>query len=478
MSEFIGRKEELEIFGSLIKKKTASLVVVKGRRRIGKSRLIEEFARRYSFDAFYSFSGVVPTEKTTARSQRDEFSSQLGKQGFPKVKAEDWNDLFWLLADKVKKGRILILFDEISWMGSKDSDFLGKLKNAWDLHFKKNDKLILILCGSVSAWIEKNILGSTGFVGRISLNMTLRELLLSDCEKFWGHQAEQVSAYEKFKVLAVTGGIPLYLEHIDSTLSAEENIKRLSFLPHGVLFNEFENIFSDLFSRRSEKYKKIIRFLANRSAEQEEICQCLGLKRSGDIGEYLDDLIKAGFISRDYSWRIKDGLMSKLSQYRLSDNYSRFYFKYIYSNRRKIENGQFTTASISHLSSWNTLMGLQFENLVLNNRQLLWKLLKILPEDIICDNPYFQRKTARYAGCQIDYLIQVKHNTLYICEIKFTTSEIKMDVVRDMQKKMLSLAMPKHFSYRPILIHVNGVKDEVIDSGYFSAIINFGQFLV
>lgn len=477
MLSFVGREEELEILGALLKKRSASLAVIKGRRRIGKSRLIEEFAKRHVFDAFYVFSGVLPTKETTAQSQRDEFSSQLSKQGFPNIKAENWNDLFWLLAEKVKKGKALILFDEISWMGSKDSDFLGKLKNAWDLYFKKNDKLVIILCGSISAWIEKNILSSTGFVGRISLDLTLKELPLYDCEKFWGQQAKQVSAYEKLKILAVTGGVPLYLEHIDRTLSAEENIKRLCFLPHGILFEEFEKLFSDLFSKRSEKYQKIIRCLSNQPASQEDICKCLGLKQSGDISEYLDDLIKSGFVARDRTWRISNSQMSTLSQYRLCDNYSRFYTKYIYSNRTKIENKQFTSASINNLSGWNTLMGLQFENLVLNNRHLLWKILKIQPDDIICDNPYFQRKTLRSPGCQIDYLIQAKYNNLYVCEIKFSKDEIKSDIIQDVQKKISSIAMPRHFSYRPILIHVNGVKEEVVDDEFFAAIIDFGQFL-
>jgi AAA+ ATPase superfamily predicted ATPase len=477
MPHFIGRKEELETLSALLQKKSASLVVMKGRRRIGKSRLIEEFAKQHASEVFYSFSGVLPAKETSAQSQRDEFASQLAKQGFPKIKAEDWNDLFWLLADKVKHGRVIILFDEISWMGSKDFDFLGKLKNAWDLYFKKNDKLILILCGSVSAWIEKNILSSTGFVGRVSLDMTLKELPLSDCDKFWGRRAKQASAYEKLKILSVTGGVPLYLEHIDPARSAEENIKSLCFVPHGILFEEFEKIFSDLFSKRSEKYKNIVRCLSNRPAQQEEICQCLGLKQSGDITEYLDDLIKAGFIVRDHTWRISDGRISTLSQYRLCDNYSRFYIKNIYGNRLKIENKQFAAASLANLSGWNILMGLQFENLVLNNRHLLWRILKIQPEDIICDNPYFQRKTERYAGCQIDYLIQAKYNTLYICEIKFSKDEIKRDVIHEVQEKISALAMPKNFSYRPILIHVNGVKEEVIDKEFFAAIIDFGQFL-
>lgn len=168
--DFIGRDKELALLKRYLKKRISSLIVVRGRRRIGKSRLIEEFAKPYKF---YSLSGIAPTEKSTAQTQRDEFASQLSRQGFPNIQATDWNDLFWLLGDKIKEGRQIILLDEISWMGSKDPNFLGKLKNAWDLHFKKNPKLILILCGSASSWIEKNILSSTGFVGRISFTLTL-----------------------------------------------------------------------------------------------------------------------------------------------------------------------------------------------------------------------------------------------------------------------------------------------------------------
>jgi len=161
MNNFIGRIDELRELKDLLNKNTASLVILKGRRRIGKSRLIEEFAKK---EVFYFFSGIPATEKTTKQSQLDEFSRQLSAQtGLPEIQADDWSKLFLLLAEKVKRGRVVILFDEISWMGSKDPDFLGKLKNAWDLHFKKNSRLLLVLCGSVSSWIEKNIINNTGF---------------------------------------------------------------------------------------------------------------------------------------------------------------------------------------------------------------------------------------------------------------------------------------------------------------------------
>ena len=102
--------------------------MIRGRRRIGKSRLIEEFAKDMTF---YSFSGLVPTKETSAQSERDNFAAQLSEQtGFPDIKADDWSKLFQLLYEKTKQGRIILLFDEISWMGSKDPDFLGKIKHA------------------------------------------------------------------------------------------------------------------------------------------------------------------------------------------------------------------------------------------------------------------------------------------------------------------------------------------------------------
>lgn len=478
-SQFIGRKEELESLSHLLQKRSASLIIIKGRRRIGKSRLIEEFAKQNSFDAVYVFSGVPPTKKTTAQSQRNEFADQLGKQGFPKVKVQDWNDLFWLLGDgeKVKKGRVIILLDEITWMGSKDPNFLGKLKNAWDLKFKKNDKLILVICGSVSTWIEKNIIQSTGFLGRPSLYLTLEELTLSECDQFWGRKGEQISAYEKFKLLSVTGGIPRYLELINPNISAEENIRRLCFMKDGPLVNEFDFIFSDIFSKRKKIYKRIVEQLVQGPADQYEVAKRTKLAVSGDLSDYLNELVISGFIARDYTWSLKTGQISKLSKYRLKDNYLRFYLKYLQSNKAKIEKGFFKKISLTSLPAWDTIMGLQFENLVVNNFHEIINIIGIQPSEIVYSNPFFQRPTSRYPGCQIDYLIQTKFNTVYVFEIKFSRFEIGPEIINGVKTKIKRLKLPRHISCRPVLIHVNGIRDDIHDSDYFSNIIDFGEFL-
>lgn len=471
---FIGREKELATLTSITKKDVASFIVIRGRRRIGKSRLVEEFARPYKF---YSFSGIMPTSKTTAQSQRDEFASQLAKQGFPKVQAEDWNDLFWMLADKTQKGRVVILLDEISWMGSCDDDFAGKLKNVWDQHFKKNPKLVLVVCGSASSWIEKNILNSTGYVGRVSFTLTLEELPLKDCEAFWGEHANNISAMEKLKILSVTGGIPRYLEEVDPTISAEDNIRNMCFIKGALLFNEFEHIFSKIFLRNSDAYKKIINALTSGEKDFEAICAAIGTDLSGRTLEYLEELILAGFIKRDYTWHLKTGADAKLSKFRLSDNYLRFYLKYIDKYKTKIERNSFDFKSLSALPGWNSIIALQFENLVLNNREIIWKMLGILPQDILSENPFFQRKTLQQPGCQIDYLIQTRFDTLYVCEIKFSRSPISSTIIEEVQTKINRLKRPKHISCRPILIHVNGIDEEVEESQYFSHIIDYSKLM-
>ncbi len=468
---FYGRKKELEILNVFLEKKTASLIVLKGRRRVGKSTLIKEFAKGMTF---LSFAGVPPTKQTTRKSQIEIFGRTLNKScGLPNVQYSDWQDAFEMLAAQTKSGRFIILLDEISWMGSKDPDFLGKFKNVWDAKLKQNPEIIVVLCGSISSWIEKNILSSTGFLGRISYIMTLNELPIEDCKSFWDATGAIVSPYEKFKILSVTGGIPRYLEEINPNRSAEENIRNLGFRKGGIFTVEFDHIFNDLFSKRSHFYKEIVRTLADGVLEYGQIAEILAKKVTGRLSSYLEDLKQAGFISRDFTWHFKGGKISKLSHYRLSDNYVRFYLKYIEPIKEKIEQEHLDTTF--EPANWHAIQGLQFENLVLNNRQFVCKKLSINPQDIISNNPYFQRESSRHGGCQIDYLIQTKFNGLFACEIKFSKNLLGMEVVDEMRQKLSNLTLPRNFSCWPVLIHVNGVTDAVEQSGFFSKIIDFRE---
>jgi AAA+ ATPase superfamily predicted ATPase len=473
MARFIGRQRELGRLLETLRKSSASFVVVKGRRRVGKSRLIEEFS--HHFDHYYVFTGLAPDKDTTAQHQLKEFSRQMARQ-FKSARAlyEDWSDAFWAVAERVQSGKVLLFFDEISWMGSKDPTFLAKIKDVWDRKLKQNDRLVFVVCGSASSWIEENLLSSSAFVGRISYTLTLEPLPLADCDRFW---PDSISAYEKFKILSVTGGIPKYLEEVDPKQPAEDNIKRLCFTRGGFLVEEFDLIFSDIFLRDSEDYRRIVEALCAGAKEVGEIEDSLHRSTAGRLPEYLRELELAGFVARDYTWNLRTGEDGKLSRFRLRDNYLRFYLKYIRKNRQKIERENYELKSLGGLPEWGVMMGLQFENLVLNSRRRLHELLRIDPQDITNENPFYQRKTQRHAGCQIDYLIQTRFGSLYVCEIRFSKDPVGSTVITEMKAKIAALGHPKGISYRPVLIHVNGVTTDIIDSDYFAAIVDAKDFL-
>jgi uncharacterized protein len=469
---FVGRFQELKQLENLTRKQSASLVVISGRRRIGKSRLIEEFGQK---SRFLRFSGIPPTINITKQDQKNEFIRQLKQiTGLSSIHTTDWGDLFSLLAREVSTGKVIILFDEVSWMGHNDPLFLGKLKNAWDLEFKSNPELILVLCGSVSSWIEKNILQNTGFVGRISLNLQLKELLLPESNQLLDAIGFRGSEYDKFKLLSIMGGVPRYLEEVLPHLTAELNIQQLCYQSSGVLFREFNDIFSDLFSEKIVSYKKIVCALVDGLKSPEEISKITQLSRGSYFSECLNDLIQLGFIQRDYTWSIKSKKTSKLSVLRLSDNYLRFYLKYVEPHYSKIVNSPVKNI---HLNMTDSILGLQFENLVLANRHLIWKNIPIQSNDIVYESPFFQRRTVRTKGCQIDYLVQTRFQNLFVCEVKFSKNPIGNQVVEEVKEKIQRLSLPRGFSCWPILIHVNGVTDSVIDSEYFCQIIGFSSLL-
>lgn len=472
--KFFGRKKELNHLSWFLKKRAASMIVVRGRRRIGKTRLIQEFAKDHSF---YSFTGLAPVEGIGAKEQKDLFKKKLEEYFQISINSDNWVDIFTFLAKMTATGRHIILFDEISWMASYDPTFLPKLKNVWDEHFNKNPKIILFLCGSVSYWIDQNILSSTGFLGRISYTLDLKELPIEEVSEFWGRYKHRYSAYEICKVLSITGGVPLYLENILPEYGAEENIKRLCFEPGGLLVEEFDRIFSDLFSTRSLVYQKIVTSLIDGAKTLEEIGLETDYKPCGSLSNYIHQLEISGFIKRDYTWNIKSQKKSKLSKIRLVDAYLRFYLKYIYPIKERLEGKELLAEGISLKEKWYSIIGLQFETLVLRNRHKILQSLHLTYDDIINDGPYFQRKSVKTSACQIDYLIQTKTNILYICEIKFSKHPIGLGIKEEIEKKINALGAMKRQSYQTVLIHVNGVTEELEDEGYFAHIIDFGEFL-
>lgn len=147
---------------------------------------------------------------------------------------------------------------------------------------------------------------------------------------------------------------------------------------------------------------------------------------------------------------MKNKKSSNLKRFRLKDNYLRFYIKYIQPNKEKIARGLFHFGSFADLPGHEIILGLQFGNLVLNNLKTLCEHLNINFTEVVMAGSFFQKKTQRQKGCQIDLLIQTKFQILYACEIKFHSKEIKTSII-------------------------NEVQENVQKSGFFSHILDFSE---
>ena len=473
-SIFIGRKCELECLKTLYKKKKPCLIVVKGRRRIGKSRLIREFAKVSATQTFWSFAGLAPEIGISAQGQRDNFARALALMlKIPPMTFQDWSDAFEHLSLHIKPGDIVLL-DEISWMASKDPSFIPKLKAWWD---KQTRHIVLLFCSSVSIWIEENILKSTAFFGRINLTINLEPLSIPESAEFLRLLGMQFSHYDLYKLLSIVGGVPWYLEQFIPSLTADENIEQLAFEKNGLLRGEFDRIFHDLFNGKGTTYKKILDSLKDGANTLSQIRQSIEFAHSGTLSQMMDHLIVAGFVIKQSLWSFKTTKALKQSLYRISDPYMRFYLKVIEPNLGSIVEGGFDQVPLSTIQGFDTHIGLQLESLLLQNRALLLQKLGISPVDIVRSGPYMQTKTTTQQGCQIDYLIQTKTNSLFICEFKFKRREIGSEIIVEMQDKMSRLKAPKGLAKIAALLHLGSVTASVATSPYFYRIVDIVDFL-
>lgn len=476
LDAFFGRSAELKRLRQIVQKKTASLVVCLGRRRIGKSRLIQEFGGE--FKKYIEIQGLGPRPGQTNEDQLDHFAKELSIQTeAPNVKFSDWTDAFVLLAQQVSpvsNDKCLILLDEISWMGAHDPDFTNKLKVAWDTRLKKNPRLCLVVCGSVSSWIQKNILQSTDFLGRISLELPLEELPLGDIRQFWSKEEDHLSELDKLRFLCVTGGVPRYLEEFNFKHSFQQNLQKLCFQKRALLLEEFQKIFSDIFGKRSEAYLKIIHSLLDGYQTAAQISKNLDHEQNGRLTEYLKDLQLSGMIRQEANWNLVSHETSAMKRrYRISDCYLRFYLKFLAPYREQIQKGLFQEKNVESNPRWDVFVGLQFENILLNNLEAIFKALELTTDKIENAGAFFQSKTLRTQACQIDLLIQTR-NTLYLCEMK-ARREITSDVITEVQEKIRRLKRPKSLTVQPVLITAGSVQPSVQEQDYFSHHISFNE---
>lgn len=477
---FYGRKEEFKKFQPEVTKQFGSMYAIKGRRRVGKSYFIENFAIKNNLE-YISISGMSPENKTKLNKTQIQNFCELARLKLNDANFEypDWNSIFYHLAENIKKRkrRSVLLLDEISWMASDNDGLLPSLKTAWDDHFQHLN-VVIFLCGSVSAWIEDNIVNSSAFVGRLKESYTINELKLKDCVKFWSNKQKNSSVTSKdiLKILCITGGIPKYLEEVDQNLTAEQNIQKLFYNKSGFLFQEFEKFFNDSFSKKSSVYKKILKFLLSGKKNKHHIEK--HTKITGGLDSYLKELKEGGFIKEEqnFSFSEKD---PKDKFYSIKDNYCIFYLKYIEKLKYRIEKDQYkNNKSLETLTQWKTICGFMFENIVKNNVDLLIPEIDLTSAAVSHFDSFIGRGTKGNQGFQIDLLIEDIHGSLFLCEFKMR-NEILSGVQTEVKNKIKKLISKIRLKIKPkkILVYSGELGTTLKTDLYFDYKIDFEKFI-
>ena len=195
----------------------------------------------------------------------------------------------------------------------------------------------------------------------------------------------------------------------------------------------------------------------------------LGSDPNGHLSADLKELVEAGFVAASSGLNPQTGRPSREVRYRLRDNYTRFYLKYVLPKRTAIESGVFRYVSLERLPGWDAIMGLQFENFVLNNFQLLAKEIGLIGKNVESVAPYFRRGGKCGPGVQIDMLVQLP-KCVYIVEIK-RKGRIAATVVDDVQRKIERLALPERKSVKTVLVYAGELDPSIEEDGFFDYLV-------
>lgn len=431
MNRIIGRKKEIEDLENLYKSNRSEFVIVYGRRRIGKTFIVNTtFAERMTF----SFTGARNQPQHT---QLKHFSEQLKiftqSKFAPELK--NWEDAFnhlKILIDSLPKTeRKVIFFDEMPWIDTHKSSFVAALEYFWNSWAAQRTDILFIACGSATSWmVDKLIENQGGLHNRITAQIYLRPFSLCECEQMLHAIGCVWDRYTILQCYMILGGVPFYLSILNSRESLAQNINRLFFEKNALMKNEFEELFNALFNQ-ADNYIEVVSALAQKreGLQRRELIEKTKIS-GGGLSKILDNLERCDFIT-SYS-KYKSTIRN--SFYRISDNYLLFYFKFVRGNNTKDYQYWTNNLSTPAVVAWQ---GFSFENVCL---QHLAQIKKKLGINGIATNSCSWRKlgSTTTKGTQIDLLIDRNDRIINICEMKFsqTPYSITKEYENNLRMKM------------------------------------------
>ena len=446
----IGRKKEIEELEQVYASDESKFVAIFGRRRIGKTFLVREvLADRFSF----TYSGMA---NVTTKEQLQRFYLTLKDTGYEgDAVPRNWIEAFYMLEQLLKSmgdGKKVVFLDELPWMDGPQSSFLPAFENFWNGWASARKDILLVVCGSATSWMIKNILKNKGGLhNRLNNQIHLQPFNLHECELYAEKLNLPMSRYEMMEAYMIFGGIPFYWSLLDRRMSLAQNVDSLFFGRNAKLKNEFRELYASLF-KKPEIYIELITALGKKKTgmTRDEIISAAKLKTSGHISRCLEDLENCGFIRRYQAI----GAKTKNALFQLIDNFTLFHFRFIDGKNITDKNYWSKIQTASVYSNW---CGLAFERVCLLHSEQIKKALGISG---VITNEYSWRTPPSDGepGAQIDLLIDRSDKTINICEIKYTDGPFTID------KKYAENLRNKVAQFRRITKTKKGVATTMITS--------------
>lgn len=421
----IARHKECGQLEKCLTSNRSEFVIVCGRRRIGKTFLVDSF-----FNNTYDFT-FVGSHKAKTQIQLRRFAKTLTEYSGKKYNAfTDWYDAFDALQDYLKTlpadRKKVVFIDEMPWIDTVRSTFVSALEDFWNGWANRRSDILLIASGSATSWMADNLIGNQGGLhNRITQRIYLEPFTLKETEEYIKSMGYEWERYDILQCYMLTGGVPYYLSLMDFKLSIAQNIDALCFSKEGALRLEYDELYNALFTH-AESYIKVVELLYEHKSgmTRKEISDATKMN-----GTYLNTILKnlelCDFIAKREMFG-RSGVMVL----RLVDFYTLFYLKYIAKNNKLDESWWSHNIKDPSIRAWK---GLAFELICMQHHKQIKTALGISGMATAvytwkCDSKGEQ------PGAQIDMVIERSDRIIHLCEIKF--SEGKYNITSEYEKKL------------------------------------------
>ena len=414
---FIGRNSEISLLEQYTASSNAEFIALYGRRRVGKTYLINQtFKDRLAF----SMTGVLEGNKN---EQIDAFMDAMDIFGYscperPKNWMAAFTQLRKALSTKVKeKAPCIVFIDEIPSLDTQTSGFTKALGHFWNSWASNQDNFKLIVCGSATSWMIKNLIDSKGGLhNRITHEIKLEPFPLKETEEYLESKGFTWSRQLILQAYMFTGGVAYYLSLFNTNESFAQNIDRLYFSENGEMRREYRRLFKTLFNA-AEPYMRLVEILAQKKQglTRKEIIKAMKAEKGGTLSEQLQNLKECGFI-RKYMVREKKVIKENGSIYQLVDPFTLFH---LYFESKAKRDSRFWENHLN-TSVINTWLGLSFEKVCLLHTKQIKEALKI---DGISTQQYSWRSKNSDPAVQIDMIIDRADGMINLCEIKYSEAD-------------------------------------------------------